>query len=113
MPRHARVVLPNMPHHIVQRGHNRSLVFASDNDYLYYLDNLKEWKTKLRCKLYSYCLMTNHVHLVVDPGDNPDSLGVLMKRLAGRQTRYVNSSPAPCAQSPKARPGRKIYRQFF
>jgi len=34
--------------------------------------------------------MTNHVHLVVDPGDNPESLGKRMKRLAGRQTRYVN-----------------------
>ncbi len=34
--------------------------------------------------------MTNHVHLIVDPGDNPESLSLLMKRVAGRQTRYVN-----------------------
>jgi putative transposase len=34
--------------------------------------------------------MTNHVHLIVDPGRNPDSLALLMKRVAGRQTRYVN-----------------------
>ena len=90
MPRRARLVLPNCPHHIIQRGHNRQAVFASDDDYLYYLDNLREWKTELGCKLYAYCLMTNHVHLVIDPGDNPENLGLLMKRVAGRQTRYVN-----------------------
>jgi putative transposase len=35
-------------------------------------------------------IMTNHVHLVVDPGGNPESLSLLMKRVAGRQARYVN-----------------------
>ena len=90
MPRRARLVLPNCPHHVIQRGHNRQAVFASDGDYLYYLANLQEWKTKLGCKVYAYCLMTNHVHLVIDPGNDPENLGKLMKRVAGRQTRYVN-----------------------
>jgi putative transposase len=90
MPRHARIVLPNCPHHIIQRGHNRQAVFAGDDDFLYYLDTLQEWKTKLECKVHAYCLMTNHVHLVIDPGDDPENLGLLMKRVAGRQTRYVN-----------------------
>ena len=90
MPRKARVILPNMPHHIVQRGHNRQVVFVEDQDYLYYLDNLSEWKAKLECKIYAFCLMTNHVHLVVDPGNDPNSLSLLMKRVAGRQTRLVN-----------------------
>ena len=90
MPRTARLVIANHPHHIIHRGHNRQPVFVSDDDYLYYLDNLLEWKTKLKCRLYAYCLMTNHVHLVVDPGDNEANLAKLMKRVAGRQTRYVN-----------------------
>jgi putative transposase len=90
MPRHARIVLSNCPHHIIQRGHNRQVVFVDDEDYLYYLDTLKEWKRELGCKVYAYCLMTNHVHLVVDPGENAENLGLLMKRLGGRQTRYVN-----------------------
>lgn len=90
MPRTSRVVLPNYPHHIIQRGHNRQAVFATDDDYLYYLDNLKEWKKELGCKVYAYCLMTNHVHLIIDPGDNPENLALLMKRVSGRQTRYVN-----------------------
>ena len=90
MPRTARVVIPNYPHHLIQRGHNRQTVFASDEDYLYYLSNLAEWKQAYECKVYAFCLMTNHVHLIVDPGDNPDAIGKLMKRVAGRQTRYVN-----------------------
>ena len=64
MPRSARVVIANQPHHIIQRGHNRQGVFAQDEDYVYYSDTLAEWKEKLGCKVYAYCLMTNHVHLV-------------------------------------------------
>jgi len=90
MPRTARIVIPNYPHHIVQRGHNRQAVFASDDDYRYYLDNLAEWKKFYGCKVYAFCLMTNHVHLVIDPGDHAENMGKLMKRVAGRQTRYVN-----------------------
>lgn len=47
MPRKARVLVPNCPHHIVQRGRNRKAVFLADQDYPYYLDNLKEWKHEL------------------------------------------------------------------
>ena len=90
MPRSARIVVANYPHHIIQRGHNRGVVFTSDEDYLYYLNNLKEWKMKLGCKVYAYCLMTNHIHLVVDPGEDEQNLAQLIKRVAGRQTRYVN-----------------------
>ena len=90
MPRKARIVLANRPHHIVQRGHNRAAVFAEDRDYRYYLENLSEWKAHLGCRVYSYCLMTNHVHMVIDPGDDVSSLGLLMKRVSARQTRLVN-----------------------
>jgi len=66
------------------------VVFAGNDDYQYYLDTLQEWKSELGCKVYAFCLMTNHVHLVVDPGNHPENLSLLMKRLAGRQTRFVN-----------------------
>lgn len=90
MPRQARIILQNTPHHIVQRGHNREVVFIEDDDYRYYINTLKEWKEELGVKVYGYCLMTNHVHLILDPQDQVENLGKLMKRLAGRQTRYVN-----------------------
>ncbi|BES69336.1 transposase [Marinobacter nanhaiticus D15-8W] len=91
MPRQARVIVPGLPHHIVQRGHNRQAVFIEEQDYAYYLSNLREWKQALDLKVYSYCLMTNHVHLVVGANDELTAIPQLMKRLAARQTRYVNA----------------------
>lgn len=91
MPRQARVIVPGLPHHIVQRGHNRQAVFVETRDYEYYLTNLREWKITLGLEVYSYCLMTNHVHLVVRATDELSAIPQLMKRLAGRQTRFVNS----------------------
>ncbi len=90
MPRHARLVVPHYPHHIIQRGHNRQVVFAQDADYLYYLDTLQAWKTYYGVQVYAFCLMTNHVHLLVQPGGTPGTLAQLMKRVAARQTRYIN-----------------------
>jgi putative transposase len=90
MPRTARVVVPNLPHHIVQRGHNRNAVFLRETDYQYYLDSLEKWKSELGVQVHAWCLMTNHVHLVLNPGENAGDLSRLMKRLAGRQTRLVN-----------------------
>jgi putative transposase len=85
-----RVVLPNYPHHVVQRGHNRQVVFAEPSDYQHYLDDLRELKTLFDVKVYAFCLMTNHVHLLLAPGDSVAGLGQLMKGLAGRATRYRN-----------------------
>lgn len=48
MPRQARLIVSGLPHHIVQRGHNRSAVFIDDSDYQYYLDNLAEWENGIR-----------------------------------------------------------------
>lgn len=53
------------------------------------MDNLREWKQALGCKVYAYCLMSNHVHLIVDPGSDPSALGLLMKRVSGRQTQVI------------------------
>lgn len=90
MPRQPRLIIPGLPHHIVQRGHNRQQVFQDDRDFQYYLSNLEEWKQALGLTVYSYCLMTNHVHLVVGVSDEAAAIPELMKRLAGRQTRYTN-----------------------
>lgn len=90
MPRMGRLVLPNYPHHVVQRGHNRQVVFAADEDYQRYLADLRELKDAFGVKVYAYCLMTNHVHLLLAPGESVAGLGQLMKALAARATRYRN-----------------------
>ena len=92
MPRRRRVALPCYPHHIVQRGHNRRTVFARDEDYQSYLETLCEFREAFRLKVYSYCLMTNHVHLIIDPGTDPANLGRLMKRLAGRPEDLIDAA---------------------
>ncbi|MCX5976954.1 MAG: transposase [Coprothermobacterota bacterium] len=90
MPRTSRIVVSGYPHHIIQRGHNRQAVFLADGDYRHYLKNLREWKDAYGCRIYAYCLMTNHVHLIIDPGEDERNLAYLMKRVSGRHTRYVN-----------------------
>ena len=90
MPRMGRIVLPNYPHHVVQRGHNRQVVFAAEQDYQRYISDLRELKDVFGVKAYAYCLMTNHVHLLLEPGEAIAGLGQLMKALAARATRYRN-----------------------
>lgn len=90
MPRRARIAFANYPHHIVQRGHCRNDVFLGDFDRADYLRTLAESRETLRIKIYAYCLMSNHVHMVVDPGADSSTISVLMKRLAGRHARRLN-----------------------
>lgn len=90
MPRTARIVLPNTPHHIVQRGHNKQPVFFEEDDYEAYLCILRKWTTEFGVKVYGYCLMTNHVHFVLDPGSDVHSLAQTMKRVSGKATRRIN-----------------------
>ncbi|PMZ96080.1 MULTISPECIES: transposase [unclassified Pseudomonas] len=90
MPRGGRVLLPHCPHHIVHRGHNRQVVFAQDTDFQRYLADLRELKDAFGVKVYAYCLMTNHVHILLVPDDACAGLSQLMKTLAARATRYRN-----------------------
>ena len=90
MPRMGRVILPGYPHHIVQRGHNPQVVFAEPGDYRHSLDTPAEFKGVYGVDVYAWCLMTNQVHLLIAPRDEMASIGRLMKRLAGRQTRHHN-----------------------
>jgi putative transposase len=90
MGRSPRLFVPGLPHHIVQRGHNHNAVFVEEADYSYYADNLIEWKTHYDVSVYAYCLMTNHVHLILAPKTPGDSISRLMRRLSARQGRRVN-----------------------
>lgn len=90
MSRSLRTLIAGYPHHLVQRGHDRQAVFASDQDYAYYLDNLAEQLALREVTVYAYCLMTNHVHLLLEPRIEGDDISKLMRVVAARQTRYVN-----------------------
>ncbi len=90
MPRHPRVFVPGFPLHIVQRGHDRQPVFVESEDYEFYLCNFAEIKAELSIRLHAYCLMTNHLHLIVTPDLDGGSISKLMRVVAARQTRRVN-----------------------
>ena len=89
MPRRARITLPNVPVHLIQRGNNRQPCFFADEDYRRYLDWLAEYAAKTRCRVHAYVLMTNHVHLLLS-ADRADAGGALMKSLGQRYVQYVN-----------------------
>ncbi len=89
MPRRARLTIPGIPWHIIQRGNNRTACFYAEEDYRRYLDTLKEQAEKFGCTVHAYVLMTNHVHLLLTP-EREDSAGLLMKHLGQRYVQYVN-----------------------
>ena len=87
-----RTIITDYPHHIVQRGHDKKCIFIRDRDYRYYLNNLFEQADRLRVEIVSYCLMTNHVHLILLPRGPGKTISRLMKVVAARQTRHFNKS---------------------
>ncbi len=89
MARLARVVLPGHPHHIIQRGNRRQEVFFREEDYESYLGLLKEWSEKEQVEIWAYCLMPNHVHLIVKP-DKTSNLSKAIGETHRRYTRQIN-----------------------
>ncbi len=89
MPRRARLVVPGIPWHIIQRGNNRTACFYDTLDYQYYLNTLTEKADEFDCSLHAWCLMTNHVHLLLTPAAH-DSAASLMKHLGQRYVQYIN-----------------------
>jgi putative transposase len=89
MARKARVLLPGVPLHIIQRGHNRQQCFFDHGDYLVYLDWLRKYCGQMGVSLHAYVLMTNHVHLLASfefIGMAPD----FMKAIGQKYTQYLN-----------------------
>lgn len=91
MPRRPRVIVPNTPLHIIQRGNNRQACFYADEDYQFYLEWLKFHADKFGVEIHAYVLMTNHVHLLVS-AEKADAIGALMKALGQRYVQYINKT---------------------
>jgi len=87
----ARVVAVNVPHHVTQRGNARQFILQSDSDRLVYLDLLRHYCRLYQLSLLGYCLMSNHVHLIVIPR-TAESLPLVLKHTHGRYAGYWNAS---------------------
>jgi putative transposase len=80
MARLARVVIPGHPHHVTQRGNGRSRTFFDDRDYALYRDLLAANCREAGVEVWAWCLMPNHVHLILVPSD-PDGLRRALARV--------------------------------
>jgi putative transposase len=89
MARLARVVVPGVGHHVTQRGNRRQETFFNDEDYAAYLSLLGEWCGRCGVEVWAYCLMPNHVHLIVVP-ENEDALRRALGEAHRRYTRRIN-----------------------
>jgi len=88
MPK-TRLLIKNACYHIYTRGNQKQNVFIENNDFEFYLSQLKRYKRKYLFRLYGYCLMLNHIHLVGEPLD-PQKLSKMMQCLQRSYTAYYN-----------------------
>ena len=89
MARLARIVVPGVPHHVTQRGNRRETVFFQNDDYAPYLDLLTAAAAAADCAVWSYCLMPNHVHMILVPA-HVDGLRGTLADAHRRYTRHIN-----------------------
>jgi len=89
MPRKPRLDLVGVAQHVVQRGHNREVCFARDEDFAAYAHWLKEASVRANVSIHAWVFMTNHVHLLVTPHKN-FAVSKMMQYLGGRYVPYFN-----------------------
>jgi len=89
VPRHTRFLLPGVPHHITQRGNHRAPVFFERGDRIAFLELLKRHSELHAIEVIAYCLMPNHVHLVLVP-ESASGLQSTLCALHGQYARRIN-----------------------
>ena len=89
MARQPRLIVPDIALHIVQRGVDRQDCFSEEIDRLVYLSLLRDLSAETRCAVHAYCLMTNHVHLLLTPSTD-EGPSVLMRKVGQRYVPYFN-----------------------
>lgn len=91
MPRSARIVIPDLAHHVIQRGNRRQNIFFSDEDRQAYLDLLMINSRRAKTRCLAWCLMDNHVHLVLVPS-NDDGLRATMASIHTAYSQRINAA---------------------
>jgi putative transposase len=89
MPRGARMLMENVCYHIINRGNQKERIFLENADFEKYLQLLKHCKRKFGFKLFGYCLMPNHVHVMLEPND-PVALAKIMQSITQTYTFWFN-----------------------
>ncbi len=89
MPRIHRITIKNSCYHIITRGNQKQSVFLESKDYNKYLSLLKKYKEKYQFQLYAFCLMPNHIHLLIEVTE-PQTLQKTFRGLNLSYTLYFN-----------------------
>ncbi len=89
MARLPRLVVPNQPHHVIQRGNDRQLVFRDTSDYAVFLGRLGEAAKQFEVAIHAYVLMPNHLHLLASPSDST-GLARMMQWVGRYYVPYFN-----------------------
>lgn len=95
MGRDARISRPGLIYHIINRGNNKQTVFVQEEDYREYLNTIQRYKKKYGFKLFAYCLMSNHVHLLIKLGEE-GSISKIMQSITVAHTRRFNDKYKQC-----------------
>jgi putative transposase len=95
MGRDARLSYPGLVYHVVNRGNDRQVIFAESEDYRHYLNTIQRYKKKYRFQLFAYCLMTNHVHLLIKTSES-GSISRIMQSITVAHTRRYNFKYRRC-----------------
>jgi putative transposase len=90
MARLPRLVLPGYPYHVTQRGNRRQQTFFDDEDYALYRDLIAEAADRAGAEIWCYCLMPNHVHMIIVPSDE-DGLRRTFADAHRRFTGFINA----------------------
>ncbi|WHH57665.1 transposase [Petroclostridium sp. X23] len=94
MPRKAREKSENGIYHIILRGINKQIIFEEEEDSVRFLQTLKDYKEKSGYKIYAYCLMGNHIHLLLQEGN--EGLGIAMRRIGASYVYWYNCKYKRC-----------------
>ena len=89
MARLPRICLPGIPQHVIQRGNNHQVCFASEEDFSAYAGWLDEFSRKCRVAIHAWVFMTNHVHLLATP-ITEDGISKMMQMLGRHYVRNFN-----------------------
>ncbi len=89
MPRRARFTIDNGIYHVMVRGNNKENIFHDEEDFIKYMEIIKENKEKYEIKIYHYVLMNNHVHIIIKSPEGK-KLSEAMKRIGVTYTRYYH-----------------------
>ena len=87
MPRAARILYDGAIYHIINRGHNRQRLFRESKDYIKFKDILRHYRKRYRFKLFHYCIMANHFHLIMKVTKG-EELPLIMKGIAQKYVNY-------------------------